>query len=116
MRNRSLRAFGLGLVTGAVLTAGITAVAAPAGAEPNPSIEVLEYTARAEGAVCRTLNKYPTINGVSGILAAIEDEGFTPYEAGEIVAMSVLDACPQLVPVLEQFVAVYAPDSIGSTI
>ena len=88
------------------IAAGII-TAAQAQAEPEPSIEVLEYTARAEGAVCRTLSRYPTINGTSGILAAIEDEGFTPYEAGEIVALAVTDACPQFVPVLEQFVAVY---------
>ena len=107
MRNRSVRAFGLGLVTGAVLTAGITAFAAPAHAEPDPSIEVLEYAARAEGAVCSTISKYPTIFGVRGILEAIEDVGFTPYEAGEIVALAVTDSCPQFVPVLEKFVAVY---------
>ena len=116
MRNRSVRAFSLGLVTGAALTAGITAFAAPAHAEPDPSSEVLEYTVRAEGAVCRTISNYPTIYGVKGILTAIEQQdGFTPYEAGEIVALSVEDACPQLVPVLEKFVAVYGGGG-GSTV
>jgi hypothetical protein len=105
----------LGLVTGAVLTAGITAFAAPANADPEPSGEVLEYTVQVEGAVCRTISKYPTIYGVRGILEAIEDEGFTPYEAGEIVALSVTDSCPQFVPVLEKFVAVYGGGG-GSTV
>jgi hypothetical protein len=101
-------------VTGAVLTAGVSAFAAPAKAEPDPSNEVLEYTVKAEGAVCRTLTKYPTIYGVRGILDSIEDQGFTPYDAGEIVALSVTDACPQFVPVLEKFVAVYGGG--GSTV
>ena len=113
MRNRSIRAFSLGLVTGAVLTAGITALAAPANAEP--STEVLEYAALAEGAVCRTLSDYPTIYGVRGILQAIGEEGFTPYEAGEVVAMAVVYACPQFIPVLERFIAVYGGDE-GSTV
>lgn len=107
MKNNSVRSFSLGLITGAVITAGIGALAPQANAEPEPSIEVLEYTAKAEFAVCRTLSKYPTLNGLSGILYAIEDAGFTSYEAGQIVAMSVTDACPQHIPVLERFVAVY---------
>jgi len=97
------------------MASGVFAFAAPANAEPDPSVEVLEYAAKAEGAVCRTISKYPTIFGVRGILDAIEDEGFTPYEAGEIVALAVTDSCPQFVPVLEKFVAVYG-GSGGSTV
>lgn len=108
MINRSIRAFSLGLVTGAVLTAGITALAAPAQADPEPSDQVLRYAIRYEGAVCETITSYPTVEGVLGILQAIESrDGFTPYEAGEIVALSVEDACPRFIPVLDRFVAVY---------
>jgi len=109
--NRSVRAFGLGLVTGALLTAGVTAFAAPAKAEPDISDEVLEYTVKVEGVVCSTLSKYPTISGVTGILVAIEQEGFTPYEAGEIVALSVEDRCTRFIPLLERFVAIYGESS-----
>ena len=61
------------------------------------------------------LFRSPTIYGVRGILQAIGEEGFTPYEAGEVVAMAVVYACPQFIPVLERFIAVYGGDE-GSTV
>jgi len=102
LNNRSVRAFSLGLVTGAVMASGVFVFAAPASADP-----VLDYADLAEGAICRTLSEFPTIYGVRGILEAIGDEGFTPYQAGEVVATAVIDACPQFIPVLERFVAMY---------
>jgi hypothetical protein len=55
-------------------------------------------TAKADStelAVCMTLDDYPTISGVVGVLNALIEEGYTPYRAGEIIGQTVRDHCPE---------------------
>jgi hypothetical protein len=87
----------VGLVTGGLL-------APDANAEP-----IDNYAAINAGRICATLDDYPTIAGVTGVLQAVmEDSGFGPYDAGRTVATAVMASCPEHLPVLQRFVAVYA--------
>jgi hypothetical protein len=56
--------------------------------------------------VCETLDQgHDTIDGVTGILRSIIGDGLTPRQAGQVVAISVTDSCPQYTPLLRAFVA-----------
>jgi hypothetical protein len=82
-------------------------LAPPAHADP-----VSNYAAIVAPAVCTTLDTYPTVAGVTGVLAGVvEDSGFSYYDAGQIVATAVIDECPRHLPLLQKFIAVYAPKS-----
>lgn len=87
------------LTAAALFTAGV------AKADP-----ITDYATTNADAVCSTLHDYPTVDGVTGILAAvIEHSGFSPYQAGRTVAMAVTLECPQYIPILQKFVDRYAP-------
>lgn len=70
---------------------------------------VSNYAALNAGPICSTIADYPTVAGVTGVLSGVmEESGFTAYQAGEVVAAAVIGWCPQYVPVLQRFVAVYS--------
>jgi hypothetical protein len=62
-----------------------------------------------DSAVCSTLADYPSLAGLKGVLQGVMDQGYTAFESGRIVASAVYDSCPTFVPLLDQFVAIYAP-------
>jgi hypothetical protein len=77
--------------------------APPAKADP-----VSNYTAIAAPAVCGTLDAYPTVAGVTGVLeGVVQDSGFGYYDAGLVVAAAVINECPRHLPLLQRFIAVY---------
>ncbi len=82
--------------------------AADARAESDPSPAVVAYVDRyAEAAVCPVLDKHHTVSGMLGVLYALEGEGFSPFEAGQIVGMSVTEFCPRNYRLLTRFTNVY---------
>lgn len=120
LRNSTIRAFALGIITGATLTAGTIALATPAHAD-NPygvSDRVYRYAISAEYAVCTTLSEYPTFGGVTGVgLAIVNDSGFTYGEAGEVLAIAVLDGCPEYGPLLQRWAdSINSSSSIGGKV
>lgn len=69
-----------------------------------------DYAVVNAGRVCAVIEAHPTVDGVTGVLAGvIADSGFSPYQAGRIVGMAVMMDCPEMLPVLQQFVDRYAP-------
>lgn len=77
-------------------------------------------SARADGAVdaweaeygpaaCSFLGQHPTLAGLSGVILGAEKLGLSPMQAGEAVASSVLDVCPEYTPLLRDFVRRYGP-------
>lgn len=79
-----------------------TPKAAAAPADDFDPVSVA-YAAHYAGAVCATLMDFPSINGVMGIMSAIEDDGLTTDQAAEAVTLSVADSCPRYLPVLQRF-------------
>lgn len=79
------------------------------GAKADPQSN---YAAINAGPICETLDDYPTIAGVTGVLQGVmDDSGFSPYDAGRTIATAVVGWCPRNLPVLERFVAVYGPEA-----
>lgn len=77
---------------------------------PQPSPAVIDYVnLYGEPVICHVLdsNGNATVSGFLGVLRATESEGFTPYEAGQIVGMSVTEFCPDHTRLMQRFVEVY---------
>ena len=84
----------------------LAAPSAKADIEPTPA--VLDYADRyGEQAICVVLDEHHSVSGLLGVLLAIEKDGFTPYQAGQIVGISVTEFCPRNAPLIQRFVQVY---------
>lgn len=102
MSTSSLRRSLAAIAFGGLLAAGSVTVATPAHADP-----VENYAALNAGAVCSTLDEFPTVAGVTGVVQGVmEDSGFSPYDAGRVVATAVLASCPAHITELQRFIAV----------
>lgn len=98
-------------VIASILTAAVW-FSIPAHAGPGDR-EVRRYAESVATAVCSTLDSYPSLGGVKGVIAAIKaDGGFGDYEAGEVIAIAVQEDCPRYLPLLQRFVAVYGDTSV----
>lgn len=45
--------------------------------------------------ICMTLDDYPNISGVTGVLNGLIDAGYTPRQAGYLMGQSVVLVCPE---------------------
>ncbi|SRX93594.1 hypothetical protein MSP7336_01833 [Mycobacterium shimoidei] len=65
--------------------------------------------------VCIVLDDHPTIPGLTGVLQAVQETGgLTARQAGQAVALSVINVCPRHIPLLRRYVAMYAPRASGA--
>lgn len=80
-------------------------------AKADPSTPVAVYAAKNADTVCEVIAKYPSVDGVTGVVSAVmEDGNFTAYESGQVVGLAVSVACPEFWPVLQRFVDYYSAD------
>ena len=85
---------------------------AKADTEPTPA--VLDYADRyGAGAICPVLDEHHTVSGMLGVLYAVEDDGFTPFEAGQIVGISVTEFCPRNQRLMQRFVDIYGGSQVA---
>lgn len=107
VRRTTVRAFSLGIICGGFLTAG-TIAAIPAKATPDSVLADMAVTE--EPYICNTLALHGTVSTLMTVLATVSArQHTTAYDTGTVVTMAVFDGCDQFVPVLERFVAIYAP-------
>ena len=66
---------------------------------------VYAYAATYGGAVCETLDSYPSFGGIYGIADSITDDGLTYHQAGQVIAMSVMEICPRHTALVTSFAA-----------
>lgn len=67
--------------------------------------------AKAAPDVCSALAASPTVGTVEDLVLAYVAEGHTPYRSGELIAYAVFDGCPRYAPVLQRFIAAWAPEA-----
>jgi hypothetical protein len=95
MRNGIIKAFSLGMITGSFATAGMVLLATPAKADTDP----LAYASRYGTALCLTIDQtageYSNDDIFMGIGQAVMEDGFSAYQAGQILYWSVEQYCPQ---------------------
>lgn len=87
----------------------IAAATAPAHADPVAP-QVVNYARAVAPAVCGTLDDYPTLPGVAGVVAGIQDDsGFTTDQSVQVLVLSVESRCVRHWPLLQRFADTYAP-------
>ena len=95
MRSSVIKGFSLGMVTGSFFTAGAVLLAAPAKANTDPEA----YANRNGTAVCQTIDEtvgqYSNDDIFMGIGQAVIEDGFSAYQAGQILYWSIEQYCPQ---------------------
>lgn len=76
---------------------------------------VVNYAVTAAAIVCHALDLDPTTTGVAGLMQAmVGKSGLTPYQAGEVVALSVVAECPWHTALLMRIAATYARPELRS--
>lgn len=71
-----------------------------------------DYAADNAVAICKTLDAYPSIGGIMGIGQAIVNEGYLSFfDAGRAIGVSIAVVCPWHQPLMDRFIATYAPQS-----
>jgi hypothetical protein len=92
----------------------VLAAAPRAKADKDYDPVAYAYAATYATAVCNTLaDGHATTNGLLGIMSAIEEDGLTPAQAGEAVGLSIYEACPRYIYVIDAFVTKYGSRSIA---
>jgi hypothetical protein len=95
------------LATMAALGCAVFFLSTPqAKAEPIDPVAVA-YAAHYADAVCGTLDDFPNLNGILGLISAIRDDGLTAGQAGAAIGLSVAEVCPRHEPILEAFINRY---------
>jgi len=84
---------------GALLSGGGAGVARADGVISNAEFAYIQ--AYGAGAVCPTIDEYPTPGGVMGVMQGIVQDGFTPDSAVDIINASVQQYCPSHWPLLQ---------------
>lgn len=101
----------------AVISAAALAMAAfitaPTASADEPSTAVVAYVAYFGGIVCDVLDDYPTPAGIIGIAQAVQDDGFTSYEAGQVIGLSVAEICPRHTGLMLRFANAYGGSRVA---
>jgi hypothetical protein len=92
-------------------SAFLGAIAYAASAKADDPVAAYEW--QYGPAACSYLSTHNSIAGLSAVLLDAESLGLTPEQAGQAVAGSVLDLCPEYTPVLRAFVLRYGPQEIA---
>jgi hypothetical protein len=103
-RRMDALAVALLVVTLTILGWLFATVYAPAAKADDWTV-VYAYAATYGGAVCETLDSYPSFGGIYGIADAITEDGLTYYQAGQVIAVSVMEICPRHTALVRSFAA-----------
>lgn len=101
------------IIPAAALALAVATILAPTAAADEPSTTVVAYTATFGGIVCDVLDDYPTPAGVIGIAQAIQDDGLSAYEAGQVIGLSVAEICPRHLRLMQRFIDIYGGSQVA---
>ena len=93
-RSGVVKGFAVGVMVGTVV------VASAAVARADDTRAEADYAATYHSAICVTLDEFHSEAGVVGVLREIVADGFTAYQAVEIVNAAVNVYCPRNWPML----------------
>ncbi|MDO3335115.1 DUF732 domain-containing protein [Mycobacteroides abscessus] len=84
----------------AATTSAVVMCSPPAHAD-----DASDYAASYGGLVCKQLDATPTLPGVSRVGVLVAGEGFSSYDAGRILRLSVNTFCPRHTDLLQRYIA-----------
>lgn len=109
MRSSTVKAFAAG-----VFATTAFFLCAP-HAKADTDAELRQYALDHEALICHDLAMNPTVAGVWAVLDIIDRATtFDAYESGQIVGTAVTAYCPEMWPLLNRFVAIYASTNTPS--
>lgn len=88
-----------------LLAAAAGAVIAAACSPPAHADDASDYAASFGGLVCKQLDATPTLPGVTRVGVLVAGEGFSSYDAGRILRLSVNTFCPRHTDLLQRYIA-----------
>ncbi|WP_157930978.1 DUF732 domain-containing protein [Mycobacteroides abscessus] len=88
-----------------LLAAAVSAVITGACSPPARADDVSDWAASFGGLVCKQLDATPTLPGVTRVGALVVGEGFSSYDAGRILRLSVNTFCLRHTDLLQRYVA-----------
>lgn len=99
----SVRVWLFLMAVGAVIA--ILLLNAPANAQAEPvAPQVINYAYTAAPVMCSTLDAYPSLPGVDGVLDAIHDDsGFTWTQTAQALVLGVQFRCTRHIPLLQRY-------------
>lgn len=116
--SRERKAKGMDTLAVALLMALMAALgcivmllSAPDAKADEPSDAAIEYASQRGRIVCMVLDEHNSIPGLIGVLQGVSEDGWTPYEAGQITAMSVYAFCPEHSDLLDRFANLYGSNA-----
>ena len=95
MRSSILKAFSLGMITGSFATAGMVLLATPAKADTDPAAYADRYGTALCATIDQTIGQYSNDDIFMGIGEAVMQDGFSAYQAGQILYWAIEQDCPQ---------------------
>jgi hypothetical protein len=96
MRTAIVKAFSLGMITGSFLTAGTVLLTAPAKADTtDPAAYADRYGTALCATIDQTIGEYSNDDIFMGIGEAVMQDGFSAYQAGQILYWAIEQDCPQ---------------------
>jgi hypothetical protein len=91
IRPRKLRTALVLVGLGAALAVSVTGVARADGVLSHAEAA---YVDKYHDALCKTIDQFPNMAGVMGVMQAVREDGFAPDSAADIVNASVSVYCP----------------------
>lgn len=88
-----------------LLAAVVVALIAGACSPPAHADEASDYADSYGGLVCKQLDANPTLPGVTRVGVLVAGEGFSSYDAGRILRLSVNTFCPRHTDLLQRYIA-----------
>ena len=85
----------------------VVALVFPPPAHADDS-DVLAYAANYGAIVCDVLDGHSSVGGVLGVIEGVQEHGgFTAFDAGRVVGLSVAEICPRHTALMRRFIAAY---------
>lgn len=110
-RAKLMDAIAVALLMAFMAALGVIVFASTAKADNSQDAEAYAYAAHYGSAVCAVLDDYTSVSGVLGVMDGITQDGLTPYQAGQVVGISVTELCPQHSWLLDLFIDRYGSSS-----
>jgi len=110
-RAKIMDAIAVALLMAFMAALGVIVFASTAKADDSYDAEAYAYAAHYGSAVCAVLDDYTSVSGVLGVMDGITQDGLTPYQAGQVVGISVTELCPQHGWLLDLFIDRYGSSS-----
>lgn len=99
------------LLLASVIIGSSIGFAARAHADPGPTI--VSYVGNNGETVCRLIDEEPNVPEVETLVEVLHGKGFTYFESGQIIGLSVVTFCPANLPVVQAYVNKYSTASVS---